>query len=429
MTDLRKVRLAAALVFGTAALVALALLVKVVFPPAPPEPFRPEPAAAAPAAAPPEPVVEKIVVPARSNLAELLKRRGFTNREIHDLGEAVKPIYDLARIRAGRELRLATWPDGPWQRLEYDVDETRYLVVRNEPDGIKAAMEYVPIEFKPALVTGVIEDSLVAALNKAGEETSLAIDLVERCFGWDIDFNTDLRKGDSFRVFVEKRYLAGRFAGYRNILAAEFVNEGQVFRAFFFTYPDTKASDYFDETGGSRRKDFLRSPIKFVTPRITSRFSASRFHPIYKIYRPHYGVDYAAPIGTPVQATADGEVTFAGSEAGAGNLVKMRHRNAYQTAYMHLSRFGPGVRRGAQLKSGDIVGYIGSTGDSTGPHLDYRIYFHGSPVNPLGHRFQPADPVRKEFLDEYRKEVARLQTDLRLPEILRVMTQPPPLNF
>jgi murein DD-endopeptidase MepM/ murein hydrolase activator NlpD len=429
MSRLRKVRVAAALVIGAAALIALVLLFQTVFPPAPPEPFRPEPAAAAPPPALPQPEVERIAIPFRSNLAELLKRRGFTNREIHDLGEAVKPAYDLGRIRAGQELRLYTWPDGSWQRLEYDVDETRYLVVRHEPDGIKAAMEHVPIEFKPALVTGVVEDSLIATLNKAGEEDSLAIDLVERCFGWDIDFNTDVRQGDTFRIFVEKRYLAGRFAGYRNILAAEYVNEGRVFRAFYFTYPDTQASDYFDETGGSRRKDFLRSPIKFVTPRITSRFSASRFHPIYKVFRPHYGVDYAAPIGTPVQATADGEVTFAGSEAGAGNIIKMRHRNAYQTAYMHLSRFGPGVRKGAQLKAGDIVGYVGSSGDSTGPHLDYRIYLHGSPVNPLGHRFQPADPVRKEFLDEYRKDVVRLQTALELPEILRVMTPPPRISF
>jgi murein DD-endopeptidase MepM/ murein hydrolase activator NlpD len=431
MTRLRKARVAAALGVVAAVVFALTLLVRVIFPPAPPEPFRPEPAAVVPAPAEPEPEpeVERITIPFRSNLAELLKRRGFTNRDIHDLREAVKPVYDLGRIRAGQELRLYAGPEGLWERLEYDVDETRYLVVRHGPDGIRAAMEYVPIEFKPALVTGVIEDSLIAALDKAGEEDSLAIDLVERCFGWDIDFNTDLRKGDSFRIFVEKRYLAGRFSGYRNILAAEFVNDGHVFRAFFFTYPDTKASDYFDENGGSRRKDFLRSPIKFVTPRITSRFSASRFHPIYKIFRPHYGVDYAAPIGTPVQATADGEVTFAGQERGAGNIVKMRHRNAYQTAYMHLSRFGPGVRRGAELKSGDIVGYVGSSGDSTGPHLDYRIYYHGSPVNPLGHRFQPADPLRKEFLEEYKKDVARLQTALELPEILRVMTPPPRLSF
>ncbi len=410
-----RVAAAAAVVLGAAA--GLVFLARALFPPAAPVPA----AAAVPLVAPPPPepalLEEKILVTPRSTLAELLKRRGFTDREIHDLREAVKPVYDLGKIRAGQEIRLASPAGGPWQRLEYDVDETQYLVVDRKEDGFEAEMKYVPVEFRTAFVSGVIEDSLIAALNRAGEEDSLAIDLVERCFGWDIDFNTDLRKGDSFRVFVEKRYLDGRFAGYRDILAAEFVNEGRVFRAFRFTYPDTKASDYFDENGGSRRKDFLRSPIKFA--RITSRFTASRFHPIHKIYRPHYGVDYAAPIGTPVQATADGTVTFAGRDGAAGNAVKMTHKNAYGTAYLHLSRFGPGVRKGAVLKGGDIVGYVGTTGDSTGPHLDYRIYHHGSPVNPLGHKFKPADPLRREFLEDYKKEVERLGIALRLPEIVR----------
>jgi murein DD-endopeptidase MepM/ murein hydrolase activator NlpD len=428
---LNKPRVAAALVALAVIVAALVFLARVIFPPKSPEPFRPEPAGAAlvsPAPAPPL-LEEKIVIPARSTLAELLKRRGFTDREIHDLRESVKPVYDLSRIRAGQELRLASAADGPWRRLEYDIDETRYLVVRREGDDVRAEIAYVPIEFKTALVSGVIEDSLIAALNKSGEQDSLAIDIVERCFGWDIDFNTDLRRGDSFRVFVEKRYVDGRFAGYRDILAAEFVNAGQVFRAFHFTYPDTGVADYFDENGGSRRKNFLRSPIKFITPRITSRFTSSRFHPIHKIYRPHYGVDYAAPVGTPVQATADGEVTFAGRDGAAGNAVKLRHKNAYQTAYLHLSRFGPGVRRGAQVRGGDIIGYIGTTGDSTGPHLDYRIYLHGSPVNPLSHKFKPADPLRKEFLEDYRKEVARLSAALQLPEIIRTVTVAPGLTF
>ena len=414
---LNRTRVAAAVAVVLGAAAGLVFLARALFPPAPPAPV----AAAGPVVAPPPPepalVEEKILVTPRATLADLLKRHGFTDREIHDLRESVKPVYDLGKIRAGQEIRLAARADGPWQRLEYDVDETQYLVVSRKGDGIEAEMKYVPVEFRTAFVSGVIEDSLIAALNAAGEEDSLAIDLVERCFGWDIDFNTDLRKGDSFRVFVEKRYLDGRFAGYRDILAAEFVNEGRVFRAFRYTYPDTKASDYFDEAGGSRRKDFLRSPIKFA--RITSRFTSSRFHPIHKIYRPHYGVDYAAPIGTPIQATADGTVTFAGRDGAAGNAVKMTHKNAYGTAYLHLSRFGPGVRKGAVLKGGDIVGYVGSTGDSTGPHLDYRIYYHGSPVNPLGHKFKPADPLRKEFLEDYKKEVERLGLALRLPEIVR----------
>jgi murein DD-endopeptidase MepM/ murein hydrolase activator NlpD len=428
---LNKARVAAVLAILLIAVLGIVLLVRLFVPNGASEPAGTAPPMPAIAAPPPPPalVEERIRIPARSTLADILKRRGFDNVGIHNLREAVKPVYDLGKIRAGQELRLASFPDGPWRRLEYDIDETSYLVVANDDGGIRAELKYVPVEFKPALVCGTIEDSLIGALNKAGEQDALAIDIVERCFGWDIDFNTDLRKGDSFRVLVEKRYLDGRFAGYRDILAAEFVNEGRVFRAFRFVYPDTKAADYYDEEGGSRRKDFLRSPIKFMTPRITSRFSASRFHPIYKVYRPHYGVDYAARVGTPVQATADGEVTFAGRDGDAGNTVKMRHKNAYATAYLHLSGFGRSVRRGAVLKGGDIVGYVGSSGGSTGPHLDYRIYYHGAPVNPLGHKFKPAAPLRQEFLEAYRKDVEKLRVALMLDEIARTVGVAPGLSF
>ena len=422
-------RITAAALLLVGAVVVIVLAIRFFFPPDTVVPPEPEPAVAAITAPPPPPALEEetIAIPPRSTLADLLKRRGFTDREIHDLKESVKPVYDLGRIRAGQKMRLASLPGGPWKKLEYDIDETRFLVVRNEADGVKAEVKLVPFEVRPAFAWGAIEDSLIAALNKAGEEDSLALELVDRCFGWDIDFNTDLRKGDSFRVYVEKKYLDGRFAGYRDILAAEFTNDGNVFLAFRFTYSDTQASDYFDENGGSRRKDFLRSPIKFMTPRITSRFSSSRLHPIYKIYRPHYGVDYAAPIGTPVQATADGDVTFAGRDGAAGNTVKIRHKNRYETMYLHLSSFGRGVRKGAQLKGGDIVGYVGSSGDSTGPHLDYRIYHYGSPVNPLGHKFKPADPLRKEFLEVYKKEVERLRLALEVPRLS--LTLFPSLSF
>jgi len=422
-------RITAAALLLVGAVVVIVFAIRFFFPPDAAVPPEPEPAVAAITAPPPPPALEEetIAIPPRSTLADLLKRRGFTNREIHDLKDSVKPVYDLGRIRAGQKMRLASLPGGPWKKLEYDIDETRFLVVRNEADGVKAEVKLVPFEVRPAFAWGVIEDSLIAALNKAGEEDSLALELVDRCFGWDIDFNTDLRKGDSFRVYVEKKYLDGRFAGYRDILAAEFTNDGNVFLAFRFTYSDTQASDYFDENGGSRRKDFLRSPIKFMTPRITSRFSSSRLHPIYKIYRPHYGVDYAAPIGTPVQATADGDVTFAGRDGAAGNTVKIRHKNRYETMYLHLSSFGRGVRKGAQLKGGDIVGYVGSSGDSTGPHLDYRIYHYGSPVNPLGHKFKPADPLRKEFLEIYKKEVERLRLALEVPRLS--LTLFPSLSF
>jgi len=369
------------------------------------------PAVAAVPAAPPSPPPleeDRLVIPRGANLARLLRAHGFDNREIHRLKESVKPAYDLARIRAGHEMRLARTPGGAWVRLEYDIDETRYLLVRNGDDGIRAEVRYYPFEFRPALVTGVIETSPVAAMAKIGEEDALAYDLAERCFGWDIDFYTDLRRGDTFRIVVEKKFLDGKPAGYRNILAAEFVNDGKVFQAYRFVYPDTGAADYFDEVGLSKRKEFLKSPFKYGA-HVTSRFSGSRLHPIYKVYRPHFGVDYGAPLGTPVQATADGKVVFVGWEGGSGRMVRIQHKNSYETKYLHLGGFGPGIRAGAQVRGGDVVGYVGSSGDSTGPHLDYRVSYHGSPINPLGQKFKPADPVRKEYLEAYKSEAARLR--------------------
>lgn len=393
--------------------------------PAPPR----EPMSESIEAPPSSPALEEetVVIPRGSNLADILGKRGFDGREVHRLREAVKPVYDLGRIVAGRELRLASRPGGTWERLEYDIDDSRYLVVRNGSGGIEAEIKAVPFEVRRAFAWGVIEDSLIAALHASGESDGLALALVERCFGWDIDFNTDLRKGDSFRVLVEKKFLDGRFVGYGDILAAEFINEGRVLRAFRFVLPKTGEADYFDETGASRRKEFLKSPIKFAVPRITSRFSASRFHPIYKIFRPHYGVDYAAPVGTPVQATADGVVTFAGRDGAAGNAVRIRHKNAYETMYLHLSAFGRGIRTGAEVKGGDIVGYVGSSGDSTGPHLDYRVYHHGRPVNPLGQRFKPASPLPTEYLEAFRREVAGFVQALEVPRLARTVL--PVLSF
>jgi len=417
-------RRAARLVVSAAVLcvgLALAALLvrKLVAPSAPAGPAVPAAAVAPPAGPPPPPPlrVETIVIRKGENLARVLKRQDFSDKEIHRLKESVKPVYDLARITAGHELRLSVSEDGAWKELEYDIDDARYLAVRNEADGIRAEVKAYPFEFRPSLVTGVIETSPVAAMAKIHEENVLAYDLAERCFGWDIDFYTDLRKGDRFRILVEKKFLDGKFAGYRNILAAEFVNEGKTFQAFRFTYPDTGVADYFDEGGLSKRKEFLKSPFKYGA-HITSGFSASRFHPIYKVYRPHLGVDYGAPEGWPVQATADGKVTYAGWNDGSGQQVRLQHKNGYETLYSHLSRYGPGIRAGAQVRGGEVVGYVGQTGDATGPHLDYRIHYHGVPVNPLGQKFKPADPVRKEYREAYGKEVERLRGMLDGPGTL-----------
>ena len=386
-------------------------------------PAGPSPAPADAALAKPAPVpMRREVIPRGGTLADILSRYGFGPKDIHELRERVKPVYDLGKIVAGREIRVRTTPEGGWSDLEYDIDGDRILAVRNDAAGPRAVIRPVPYELRPAFLWAVIEDSPIAAVNAAGEDDFIALELAD-IFGSDIDFYTDLRRGDRFRVVFEKKLLDGKPAGYGRVLAAEFVNQEKVYRAFRFTYPDTGRSDWFDPAGGSLRKEFLKSPMKFA--RITSRFSRSRLHPIRKIYRPHNGVDYAAPVGSPVQATADGTVTQAGWNGAAGRMIKLRHANAYETMYLHLSGFARGIRVGAKVAAKQVIGYVGTSGESTGPHLDYRILYHGKYVNPLGWKFQPAEPLRKEFLEPFKAEVEKLSLALDAPAALFGAALPP----
>lgn len=375
---------------------------------------HPPPAEAAIGKPPASPVRRETVLKG-TTLASILPKYGFLPKDVQELKEQAKPVYDLGKIVAGREIRIRTTPEGGWAALEYDIDEDRFLVVRNDAGRFRAEIKQVPYEIRTAFLWATVEDSPIAAVNAAGEDDLIALELAD-IFGSDIDFYTDIQRGDTFRVVYEKRMLEGRPAGYGRVLAAEFTNQGKTFRAYRFTYPDTGKSDFFDPSGNSLRKEFLKSPMKFA--RISSRFSGSRFHPIRKVYRPHYGVDYAAPAGSPVQATADGVVTQIGWNGAAGRMIKIRHKNAYETMYLHLSGYGQGIRTGARVDAKQVIGYVGSSGESTGPHLDYRILYHGKYVNPLGWKFQPAEPLRKGFLDAFIGEAEKLGFALDAPLVL-----------
>ena len=343
-------------------------------------------------------VEHKISIKKDQSLSDILKEYGFSPQEIHRLREEVEPVYDMAKIKAGNEIRLFYEENGPFHYMEYDIDTETYLKIQKSSDSYDAEILSIPVRTKIKLVWGVINDNLIQAVDDAGEKDSLAIAIAD-IFAWDIDFYADIRKNDSFELIFEKKYLDGNFIGYGNILAAQFINQGNTFQAFRFTYPDTKEWDYFNPEGKSLRKEFLKSPINGA--RITSRFSHSRFHPVWKVYRPHYGVDYGAPVGTPVQATADGTVIFVGRNGAAGRMVRIRHKNFYETMYLHLRSYGSGIRKGAKVTSGQTVGYVGSSGTSTGPHLDYRIKYHEKYVNPLAHKFKPVAPLREEYRNEF----------------------------
>lgn len=348
-----------------------------------------------------------------ATLAGILAGEGFDAAETAKLREAVKPVYDLARLRSGQEMRFFSYTEGGWAGLEYDVDGDRYLAVSPEGDGYAAVLRPVPYTAETAVVWGAVEDTTIGAVARAGEEQALALEMAE-ILGWDIDFYTDVQRGDSFRLLFEKKFLRGEFRGYGAILAVEFVNQGKAVRAFRFTDPASGKASYYDDASQSMRKAFLKSPLPFGA-RVTSRFSLRRLHPIRRVYRAHYGVDYSAPIGHPVRATAPGTVLSAGRNGAAGLMVHLRHANAYETMYLHLSRVGAGVRKGARVEGGQVIGYVGSSGESTGPHLDYRIKNHGRYINPLSAKFEPAEPLRAELRPEFERVAAIYRAALDAP--------------
>jgi len=350
-----------------------------------------------------------------TTLSDILFTYDFSSADIHKLRQDVKPVYDLAKIRAGNKFRVFTSEDGKVQSLEYNINNGKYLTIQKDQDTYKAEIKEFEYEMKLKVIWGIIEDNLFSTIDEQGEKANLAISLAE-IFAWDIDFYVDIRKGDSFKVLFEKKYLDGVFVGYRNVIAAEFFNLGKTFQAFRYTYSDTEESDYFDFEGNSLRKEFLKSPVSFT--RISSRFSFSRLHPVRKVYRPHMGVDYAAPLGTDVQATADGTVTFAGWNGASGRMVRIKHKKGYETMYLHLKNFAPGIRNGKQVNGGQTIGYVGSSGESTGPHLDYRIRHRGNYINPLSAIFDPVDPLRVEFKEDFQKKAGQSVLFLQAPLVV-----------
>jgi len=351
---------------------------------------------------PPPLIEQKNIIRRGVTLTDILAPHDLSPAEIHKLREEVKPVYDLAKIKAGHEIRIFTTQEGRVASVEYDIDDANHLLIRKNDEIYAAEIKKIPFEYRAEMIWGIIEDNLTFAVERENEGNLLALDFAE-LFGWDIDFHTDPRKGDTFKILFEKKYLDDKFVGYRNILAAEYTSQDKTYRAFRYTYLDTEESDYFDPEGNSLRKEFRRSPIKFG--RITSRYSRRRLHPIRKVYRPHYGVDYAAPIGTKVQATADGTVTFRGWNRASGRMIRIRHKNEYETTYLHLRSYAKGIRKGAKVQSGQVIGYVGSSGESTGPHLDYRIKFRGKYFNSLTRKFKPVEPLRAEFFEDFKKEV------------------------
>lgn len=353
--------------------------------------------------------LKEITLKKGDSLEEALRREGLSQSQTQEIVDAIRGVQDLRRLREGtRFLVTLDDRDGRVMQVEASLDTRSVLLVERSGERLQARKEMKPLEVRQRVISGTIQSSLFGAMEKLGMPASVTLALA-RIFDYDIDFHVDLRAGDRFDLLIEEKWVGERKVGYGKILAARFINRGRTFWAFYFEGKDTRGG-YFDREGKSLCKAFLRSPLKFT--RITSGFSHSRFHPILEIYRPHLGVDYAAPTGTPVRAVADGRVTFAGWDGGFGNSVKIQHGQSYVSMYGHLSRLGPGIRSGVTVRQGQVIGYVGATGLATGPHLDFRLMKGGQFINPLKANFINADPISAKEAGAFRHLVAQRTRDL-----------------
>jgi murein DD-endopeptidase MepM/ murein hydrolase activator NlpD len=352
-----------------------------------------------------EAITVSATVGSGATLASILRAQGVVGGDALDVVAQASSVFDVRRIRAAQPYRIQKTIDGALRLFEYEIDGDRFLrVARTESAALAATVVPIPKTRRVETVRGRIDrhaSSLSAAMEQLGETVDLTLALAD-IFGGEIDFSTEIQPGDTFELAVEKQYRdqpgegsseasAQVFAGYGPVLAAEFVNAGRMVRAVRFT-PEGGVPGYFDERGVSLKRFFLASPLKFQ-PVVTSGFSRDRMHPILREPRAHLGVDYRAPAGSPVIAAADGVVVFAGTSGGSGRMVHLRHGNAFETEYLHLSSIA--VRVGERVRQGELIGRVGSTGLATGPHLDYRVRKNGAFVNPLtAHRAAPpAEPV------------------------------------
>lgn len=348
-----------------------------------------------------------LTVRSGDTLASLFDRIGVGREVIHALVRSGKAGDRLNRIYPGNTIRVGLEPDGTVGRVEYTFAPEKRAVFSATADGFTSRIVEDPLEHRIEYANGVIDSSLFVAGSEAGLTDRLIMELVG-VFGWDIDFVLDIRRGDRFSVVYESLFKNGERVRNGDIIAAEFINQGRVYRAVRYTTTDGD-TDYYAPDGTSMRKAFLRTPVKFS--RISSGFG-KRLHPTLGTWRNHHGVDYAARTGTPIRATGDGRITYRGYNGGYGKFIEIRHGGRYSTAYAHMNGYARGTSVGSYVEQGDVIGYVGSTGRSTGPHLHYEFRVNGTHRNPLRVEFPSSDPVPEEQLERFREHTRPLLAQL-----------------
>lgn len=343
------------------------------------------------------------------NLSDILLTKGISMTKIDEISKRSILTFDLRKMKVNNPYYffMNRKQTSKVEYFIYEINPVDYVVYQLS-DSLRIYREKKPMITLIKTASGVITSSLWNTMKAQALDPMLAMDLSE-IYAWSFDF-FGLQKGDKFRVVYEENFVFGKSIGIGRIFVAQFVHAREDFYAFRFTQKNEDS--YFDDKGKSLIKAFLKAPLKFN--RISSVFSANRFHPVLKIFRPHYGVDYAAPSGTPVYAIGSGVITDkAYQAAGGGNYLKIKHDNsAYVTSYMHLSRFASGIARGVRVKQGQEIGYVGATGLASGPHLDFRVFLNGTPINPLKMKAPPAEPIAGKDMKAYTIHRDSLMTKL-----------------
>lgn len=362
-------------------------------------------------------VVEQTIKP-RQNLADILNPYRIEARIASELAQKCRDIFDVRHLIANKKITILTSKDSLQQAkyMIYEPNATEFVVF-SLGDTLGAAVYQHEVKTVEKTIYGVINSSLSASMQEAGASPALTSKLVD-VFAWQIDFFR-IQKGDSFRVIYEEKWVEDKQIGVGKILAVQFKHDNQPYHAFY--YDKGEGSNYFDENGNSLRKAFLKAPLNFT--RISSRYTMKRFHPVQKRWKSHLGTDYAAPTGTPIYTVGDGVVVEAGRNSGNGNYVKVKHNGTYTTQYLHMSKIAKGMRKGSHVRQGQVIGYVGSTGLATGPHLCFRFWKNGKQVDPFSIKIPPAEPLEKDHLQAF--EEVKQQYSERLATIAPEEQQTP----